>query len=325
MDKMVIFRTDYRNTRNGSRYSAYTVIRCSYPLYLTTLNTSNSPLSYVYSKNNNNNTYLKYSSATEQLGSTSVRLGQFVNSTSCPLPGVIPSFNQALITPDNPLEVIYSDVDIYIDDEIFYQNYIPPSLNNAQTDLENLSFPAFIINANSFTQDMINDPYKPLVMLFYNRSLSNSSTTDGLYPIKEKYFYKQSIFFDADNSTDENYIFKYPIFKTGILFNVGSTYEIRFATTTYNEEFDTTVYEYLGDPYVFTIHSDVTQDYINQLNQQTALSTDEDSTNEQINAINQQTQSIDNINNSITDSNIDSSSIDLPTDNTQDPTQARGR
>lgn len=169
-------------------------------------------------------------------------------------------------------------------------------------------------------------------MLFYNRSLSNSQTTDGLYPIKEKGFAKGSIYTDYENSTSDNMIFSYPIFKSGVFFNVGSTYEIRFAKKVYNSEYQRMVYEYLGDPIQFTVSSDVTQDYINQLNQQTATSTDSETTKElqssidnQTAAIENQTQSIDNINNSITDSNVDNSSIDLPTDNTQDPTQSRSR
>lgn len=200
--------------------------------------------------------------------------------------------------------------------------YTPPTLNNPISDLENLSFNNFIINANSFTQEMISNSDEPLVMLFYNRSLSNSQNTDGLYPIKEKYFYKESIYFDKENSTDSNYIFKYPIFKTGVFFNIGSTYEIKLAKRVYIQEYDTWGYDYFANSYTFTVSSNVTQDYINQLNQQTATSSDEEQQQELQSSINQQTQSIDNINNSITDSTIDNSSIDLPTDNTQDPTQS---
>lgn len=208
------------------------------------------------------------------------------------------------------------------DGSIHYSPYTPPTLSNTQTQLENLSFSNFTINTNSFTQDMINNPDEPLVMLFYNRSLSNSNNTDGLYPIKEKYFYKESIYFDSTNSTDTNYIFNYPIFKTGVFFNVGSTYEIKFAKRVYIQEYNTWGYDYFDTNYVFTISSNVTQDYINQLNQQTATSTDEDNQQKQLDVINNQTQSIDNINNSITDSNVDNSSINLPTDNTNDPTQS---
>lgn len=203
-----------------------------------------------------------------------------------------------------------------------YSLFTPPSLSNSISDLETLNFNNFIINANSFTQDMINNPDEPLVMLFYNRSLGNSTNTDGLYPIKEKYFYKESIYFDEYNSTDSNYIFNYPIFKTGVFFNVGSTYEIKFAKRVYIQEYNTWGFDYFDTNYVFTISSNVTQDYINQLNQQTAASTDEERQEQLNNSINQQTQSIDNINNSITDSNVDNSSIDLPTDNTNDPTQS---
>lgn len=324
MDKMVILRTDIRNTRNGGRYSQYTVIRCSYPLYLTAFNINNGPLSTCYSKNNNTNSYFKYATSTETLGSSSVRLGDFINSTQCPLAGAIPSFNEALISPNNPLEVIYSDVDIFIDNEPFYTNYTNPSLSNTQTQLENLSFSNFVINANSYTQEIENND-GTLYMLFYNRSLSDSTTTDGLYPIKEKGFTKGSIYTDYENSTSENMIFNFPLFMSGVYFNVGSTYEIRFAKKVYNAEYSRDFYEYLGDPIKFTVSSDVTQDYINQLNQQTATSTDSETTQDLQNSINTQTQSIDNINNSITDSNVENSSINLPTDNTQDPTQARLR
>lgn len=206
--------------------------------------------------------------------------------------------------------------------EPVYSTYINPSLGNTQSQLENLSFDNFIINANSFTQDMINDPDSPLVMLFYNRSLSNSSNTDGLYPIKEKYFYKESIYFDTENSTDDNYIFNYPIFKTGVFFNIGSTYEIKLAKRVYIQEYNTWGYDFFDNSYTFTVSTNVTQDYINQLNQQTATTTDEENQQQQLDAINNQTQSIDNINNSITNSTVDNSSIDLPTDNTNNPTQS---
>lgn len=229
------------------------------------------------------------------------------------------------------LSVFYSDTDVYLNGETIYTNYTNPSLSNTQTQLENLSFSNFIINANSYTQEIEHND-GTLFMLFYNRSLSNSSNTDGLYPIKEKGFTKGSIYTDYENSTSDNMIFNFPLFMSGVYFNVGSTYEIRFAKKVYNTEYSRDFYEYLGDPIQFTVSRDVTQDYINQLNQQTATSTDSETTQElqssidnQTTAIENQTQSIDNINNSITDSNVDNSSIDLPTDNTQDPTQARRR
>lgn len=243
---------------------------------------------------------------------------------------------------DTTFDLFYSATD-YHDIEIFsFQNvydlnnnlvfgnsmYIPPSLGNTQEQLQNLNFSNFIINANSYTDELENND-GTLFMLFYNRSLSNSSSTEGLYPIKEIGFPKGDIYTDYENSTSDNMVFSYPIFKTGVFFNIGSTYEIRFAKKVYNSEYNIMTYEYLGEPIQFTISSNVTQDYINQLNQQTATSTDNDTTQElqnsikdQTNAINNQTQSIDNINNSITDSSVDSSSIDLPTDNTQDPTQS---
>lgn len=226
------------------------------------------------------------------------------------------------------LTVVYSNQDVYLNNEPIYESFIAPSLSNTQSQLENLSFSNFIINANSFTDDLKNNDGL-LYMLFYNRSLSNSQTTDGLYPIKEKIFVDGSIYIDYENSTDDNLIFKYPIFKTGVMFNVGSTYEIKFAKVTGWYDNDTPLLEYFDNSYTFTISSDVTQDYINELNQQTATTSDEDNNKElqdkidnQTNAINNQTQSIDNINNSITDSSVDSSSIDLPTDNTVDPTQS---
>lgn len=227
---------------------------------------------------------------------------------------------------------VYSNYNIYTNKgDLVHSSdaFTPPTLNNSISELENLSFNNFSISANSFTQQMIDNPDEPLVMLFYNRSLSNSQNTDGLYPIKEKYFYKESIYFDKENSTDTNYIFKYPIFRSGVFFNIGSTYEIKLAKRVYLSEYNTWGYDYFANSYTFTVSSNVTQDYINQLNQQTATSTDEDNhqdqldaINNQTNAIENQTQSIDNINNSITDSNVDNSSINLPTDNTNDPTQS---
>lgn len=234
--------------------------------------------------------------------------------------------NDFYISQDN---IFYLNFNIYDynnrENTLFSSNeivtYNPPTLGNTSTELENLSFTNFIINANDYTEE-IEQNDGTLYMLFYNRSLSNSQTTDGLYPIKEKGFTKGSIYTDVENSTSDNMVFTFPIFKSGVFFNIGSTYEIRFAKKYYNTEWNTDFYEFFDNSYTFTISSNVTQDYINQINQQTATSTDEDDTQELQNSINQQTQSIDNINNSITDSSVDSSSIDLPTDNTQNITQS---
>lgn len=223
---------------------------------------------------------------------------------------------------------LYASVDLYdTNGNIVISTYKPPQLMNSISSLESLSFNNFIINSNSYTQELENND-GTLFMLFYNRSLSNSSSTEGLYPIKEKAFTKGSIYTDYENSTSDNMVFSYPIFNSGVFFNIGSTYEIRFAKQVYNSEYNTNVYEYLGEPIQFTVSSNVTQDYINQLNQQIATSIDNETTqdlqnsiNNQTNAINNQTQSIDNINNSITNSTVDNTSINLPTDNTQDPTQ----
>ena len=228
----------------------------------------------------------------------------------------------ATYPPDLNITLANYDVKNQNNEIIFNNNvYIPPSLSNSLSQLENLNFSNFIINANSYTDEIENND-GTLFMLFYNRSLSNPQTTDGLYPIKEKGFTKGSIYTDVNNSTSSNMVFSFPIFKSGVLFNVGSTYEIRFAKKVYNSEYNRMVYEYLGDPIQFTISSNVTQDYINQLNQQTATTTDNEDMQDLQNSIDNQTQSIDNINNSITDSNVDNSSIDLPTDNTINPTQS---
>lgn len=218
----------------------------------------------------------------------------------------------------------YSNYDIYLNNNILFaknfNTFEPPSLSNSISDLQNLSFNNFIINANDYTNELENND-GTLYMLFYNRSMSNSQNTDGLYPIQEKAFTKGSIYTDYDNSTSSNMIFSYPIFKSGVFFTVGSTYEIRFAKKSYNSEYNTDFYEFFDNSYTFTISSNVTQDYINQINQQTATTTDEENQQNIENALNNQTQSIDNLNSSITNSTVDNSSIDLPTDNTNNPTQ----
>lgn len=314
MDKMVILR--YKIYQNGYSYR-YTCIRCSYPIYITSLSGRNEPMCRIYSKNNNTNTYMKMATSSARETSTTISFGDFSNTNDAYMDG---NFSNN-ISIEGPIEVFYSNVDVYKDNNIIYQDYTNPSLGNSQTQLENLSFSNFIINANSYTQDIENND-GTLFMLIYNRSLSNSQTTDGLYPIREIPFTKGSIYTDYDNSTTNNIVFSLPIFKSGVYFNIGSTYEIRLAKKVYNSEYNTMVYEYFGNPIQFTISSNVTQDYINQLNQQTATSTDNEITQDLQNSINNQTQIIDNINNSITDSSIDNSSINLPTDNTNDPTQS---
>ena len=263
-----------------------------------------------------NNTTLDFSNVTPYIDST--RPAQFYGGSS----SIYCEFCSAYL--------LDSDISTVIKQPNFVKpsSFVSPTLSNTQSQLENLAFSNFTINANDYTEDIENND-GVLYMLFYNRSLSNSQTTDGLYPIKEKAFTKGSIYTDYDNSTSENIVFSYPIFMSGVFFNIGSTYEIRFAKKTYNAEYNTDFYQYFGNTYIFTISSDVTQDYINQLNQQTATSSDQENEiqlnnaiNEQTNAINNQTQSIDNINNSINDSSVDSSSLDLPTDNTVDPTQS---
>ena len=229
----------------------------------------------------------------------------------------------------NQNNILFLNFDIYDytnrNNIIFSSNAIPqynsPTLSNTTSELENLNFNNFIINANDYTEDIENND-GTLYMLFYNRSLSNSQNTDGLYPIKEKGFTKGSIYTDSESSTSDNIVFSFPLFMSGVYFNIGSTYEIRFAKKSYNSEWNTDFYEFFDNSYTFTISSNVTQDYINQINQQTATSSDSEREQDLQNSINQQTQSIDNINNTITDSTVDSSSIELPTDNTNDPTQS---
>lgn len=312
MDNIVILRFEV----STNKYY-YVFTRSSYPVYISTSTSGSYKITNIHSYDNNNQqTYFAYNSVNTARTSTNINV-------TAPSKGFTTSITtQYLAYNPNSLTVIYSDKDVYLNNEPIYTTFTPPSLGNTQNQLENLSFNNFIINANSFTQTMIENPDEPLVMLFYNRSLSNSSNTDGLYPIKEKYFYKESIYYDTTNSTDENYTFNYPIFKSGVFFNIGSTYEIKLAKRVYIEEYNTWGFDFFDNSYVFTVSSNVTQDYINQLNQQTATSTDEEREEQLNNSINQQTQSIDNINNTLTDSTVDSSSIDLPTDNTNDPTQS---
>lgn len=302
---------------------AYVVLRTSYPITITRTDYTNYSTLTITSMNNDTASVFAHNQVSTTQSNTTINVTNPSRSSNYVLS------NQYVTSYDfDSLEVIYSNLDVYLNNEPIYQNFVAPSLSNTQTQLENLSFSNFIINANSFTDDLKNNDGL-LYMLFYNRSLSNPQTTDGLYPIKEKIFVDGSIYIDYENSTEDNLIFSYPIFKTGVLFNVGSTYEIKFAKVIGWYDNDTPLLEYFDNSYTFTISRDVTQDYINELNQQTATTTDEDNNKElqdkidnQTNAINNQTQSIDNINNSITDSTVDNSSIDLPTDNTQDPTQS---
>ena len=218
------------------------------------------------------------------------------------------------------------------DGSIHYTPFTPPTLSNTQTQLENLSYTNFIVNANSFTNELKNNDGL-LYMQFYNKTLDSNST----FPIQTKIFVDGSIFVDENLSTDDNLVFSYPLFMSGVFFNIGSTYEIKFAHPIgWESDNETPILEYFDTSYTFTISSNVTQDYINQINQQTATTTDDERNKElnnninkqteaienQTQAIENQTQSIDNINNSITDSTVDNSSIDLPTDSTSDPTQS---
>lgn len=306
----------------ATNYS-YVVLRTSYPITITKTDYNNYSTLTITSMNNDTASVFAHNSISTTQSNTNINVSNPSRSSNYVLS------NQYVSSYDfDSLEVIYSNLDVYLNNEPIYQNFIAPSLSNTQTQLENLSFSNFIINANSFTDDLKNNDGL-LYMLFYNRSLSNPQTTEGLYPIKEKIFVDGSIYIDYENSTEDNLIFSYPIFKTGVMFNVGSTYEIKFAKVTGWYDNDTPLLEYFDNSYTFTISRDVTQDYINELNQQTATTSDEDNNKElqdkidnQTNAINNQTQSIDNINNSITDSTVDNSSIDLPTDNTADPTQS---
>lgn len=314
--------TILRYTLTGSNVCRYVIMRTSYPITITKTDYSNYSTHTIKSLNNDTATVFANTAINTNTSVTTITVGNPSTSSSFVVS------NQYVNYDLNGVEVIYSNLDVYLDNEPIYQNFIAPSLSNTQSQLENLSFSNFIINANSFTDDLKNNDGL-LYMLFYNRSLSNSQNTDGLYPIKEKIFVDGSIYIDYENSTDDNLIFSYPIFKTGVMFNVGSTYEIKFAKVTGWYDNDTPLLEYFDNSYTFTISRDVTQDYINELNQQTATTSDDDNNKElqnkidnQTNAINNQTQSINNINNSITDSTVDSSSINLPTDSTSDPTQS---
>lgn len=322
MDKLTILKVNNAWTGSSS-VDTYTIIRSSYPISIENSTAFGRSAYSVSSYNNGVKSYIKSSvDNLESHNSTYVRVAAFIQTQNSYI-------DYSKSQYGGTLSVFYSDTDVYLNGQIIYSNYTNPSLSNTQQQLENLNFSNFIINANSYTQDIENND-GTLFMLFYNRSLTNSTTTDGLYPIKEKGFTKGSIYTDYENSTSDNMVFSFPIFMSGVYFNVGSTYEIRFAKKVYNSEYNRMVYEYFGEPIQFTISSNVTQDYINQLNQQTASSTDSEATQDlqnsidnQTSAIENQTQSIDDINNSITNSNVDNSTIDLPTDNTQDPTQTR--
>ena len=89
--------------------------------------------------------------------------------------------------PDISKYLIYANHTIRdTDNNIIYNTFSSPNLSNTVSELENLSFNNFIINANSFTQEMIDNPDEPLVMLFYNFSLIGYKPSGLLVLLKER-------------------------------------------------------------------------------------------------------------------------------------------
>ena len=79
-------------------------------------------------------------------------------------------------------------------------------------------------------------------------------------------------------------------------------------------------YNYLGDSVQFEISQDVSAEKIKELNEQTKANEEKERHDETIGAINNQTQATEDLNNSITDSNV-TTDVELPSDTTENPTE----
>lgn len=176
-----------------------------------------------------------------------------------------------------------------------------PNIANSLTDLETLNFDVISVNAWDWSN-------KEFDILFYDRNVTNTSSTEGLYPKRVITLNKDTSYYQSDLTADpnKNAIYWIPISETGLNFYVGGNYEIRLAERV---EIDPPIantsyyYSYLGSPLDFTISSDISQDKIDAINKEIEDMTNEKYHNETMNSLNNINNNINNVNNNINNLN----------------------
>lgn len=99
-----------------------------------------------------------------------------------------------------------------------------PEIANNLEDLESLNFDVISINGWEYST-------KEFDVLFYDRNIKDTTSTEGLYPKRVITLSQNTSYFQSDLSADptKNAIFWIPIDETGLNFYIGGTYEIRLA------------------------------------------------------------------------------------------------
>lgn len=183
-----------------------------------------------------------------------------------------------------------------------------PEIVNTISDLQSLNFDVISVNAWSWSE-------KDFDILFYDRNVKDTNSTEGLYPKRVITLNQNTSYFQADLTADpnKNAIYWIPIDEIGLNLYVGGTYEIRLAERVPlqggggfrdGNEFK---YSYLGDPVTFTVSSDVSQDKINAINKEIEDTTNKKYHEETINSINNLNNNINNVNDALTNTTPDSS------------------
>ena len=203
---------------------------------------------------------------------------------------------------------------------IFKNNSIKyPQVTTSIEDLQTLNFDTISVSAWNWSN-------KDLYILFYDRSLMNNQNTEGLYPKKEIKLAQDTSYYVPEISSEENAIYWIANDNTGLNFKVGGKYEIRLAERVPQSTGggfrgdDLYSYNYLGDSVQFEISENVSAEKLKELNEQTKANEEKERHDETIGAINNQTQATQDLNNSITDSNV-TTDVELPSDTTENPTE----
>lgn len=201
-------------------------------------------------------------------------------------------------------DILNTDNSVYIEGNSLY---IPdslvelPEIANSLSDLESLNFDVISVNGRAYSN-------KDFDILFYDRNVKDTNSTEGLYPKRVITLNQNTSYFQADLTADpnKNAIYWIPIDEIGLNLYIGGTYEIRLAERVpldppqFGADY---YYNYLGDPVRFTISSDVSQDKINAINKEIEDTTNKKYHDETINKMDTINNNINNLNNNINNVN----------------------
>lgn len=219
------------------------------------------------------------------------------------------SLNTENLTFESNLPVIYSDT-TYTD--VIYSNFVNPYFSNSVSDLETFNFDYFTINGGTM-------PYKNIIEgIEHTAQLSLDYNYKGVRTNIDLKNYLQVV----DNTWIIN--IPYNVINNNVLVKNGENFYYRFTYSLYGTNYSGGIsvsgtYNLTTDA-ENTINAEGNKELLNQ------LQSNQNSTNqkldEQTSAINNQTNKIQDLNDNISDSNVDDFNQNtLPSDSTNDITQ----